>query len=88
MNNEVDYLAARQKLFAACEEYATTIHGRGVVATDIIVSMSAVNMHEPNSVTHYMREHRGPIHSVMGLIDLIKTDVQQENLEAYENGDH
>jgi hypothetical protein len=82
----VDYLAARQKLFAACEEYAETVHGRGTVATDIIVGMSAVNMHEPNAITHYNTLHRGPMHSVMGLVEMVKVEIAEENREAYDNG--
>lgn len=85
----VNHLEARNKLFAACDEYARTIHGEGSVATDIIVSMSTVNMHHPNSVTGYLTEHRGPMHSVMGLVDMLREDLHQENLEAYEgNGDN
>lgn len=88
MAHEVDFLAARTKLFAAIDEYVSETQGQGTVATDIIVAVAAVNMHEPNSVTRYMRENRGPMHSVMGLIDFIRTDVRSENDEHYQEGDH
>lgn len=75
-------LEAKEKLEAAIQEYVEEVHGaEGVVRTDYILSVAAVNWHQPANATFYYHEESGPMHALAGLAFMRDEEIKMLNRE-------
>lgn len=61
---------AKEKLEQAIQDYVDACSDQeGMVRTDYVLNVAAVNMHMPSvpAVTYHFRETSGPIHALAGL---------------------
>lgn len=79
---------AQAKLKIAIEQFVKDVAGPTALATDYVLTIAAVDMNEPSSMTRYFESYKGNMHSLMGLNKMqheMITDMNRE--EANFNAD-
>lgn len=75
-------LEAKAKLEEAIQEYVQEVHGTdGIVRTDYILSVAAVDYHAPVNATFYYHAESGPMHSLAGLAFMRDEEIKMLNRE-------
>lgn len=78
-------LDAKAKLEEAIQEYVREEHGSdGIVRTDYILSVAAIDYHAPSNATFYYHAESGPIHSLAGLAFMRQEEIKMLNREEQE----
>lgn len=81
-------LEAKAKLEEAIQDYVQAVHGsEGVVRTDYILSVAAIDLHAPVNATFYYHEESGPIHSLAGLAFMRDEEIKMLNREEAMSSD-
>lgn len=81
---------AQAKLKKAIETFVKDVAGPHALATDFVVTIAAVDMTQPASVTQYFESYRGNMHSLLGLNKLqheLIVDMNREEQNC-DNGDN